>query len=53
LIVKIIIIFLAVMAVLAMLGRLRFPGRSELPWRKCHRCGRHLFGSGSCNCGKS
>ena len=51
-IVKIIFFFLAFMAVLAMFGRLRFPGQKMLSNRKCPRCGRFRIGKGPCDCGK-
>ena len=51
-IVKIVFIFLAVMAVLAMFGRLRFPGQKALSDRKCPRCGKYRIGKGPCSCGK-
>lgn len=51
-IVKIVILFLAAMAVLAMLGRLRIPGARQLSSRKCKVCGRYRIGKGPCPCGK-
>jgi len=47
------VIFLAVMAGLAMFGKLRLPGlhrrRAALPG-KCRRCGRPRIGKGPCPC---
>ncbi|TDS89818.1 hypothetical protein CLV87_3870 [Pelagimonas phthalicica] len=50
--VKIVSIFLVFMAVLAMFGRLRFPGQARLKSAKCPRCGRYKIGRGPCDCGK-
>jgi len=51
-IVKIVALFLAFMAVLAMFGRLRFPGQKHLANRKCKGCGRYRIGKGPCACGR-
>lgn len=51
-IIKIVSLFLILMAVLAMFGRLRFPGMKRLSSRKCPGCGRYRIGSGPCACGK-
>jgi hypothetical protein len=48
--VKTIIIFLAVMALIAMLGRFRLPKR-RAPF--CSACGRPLIGRAPCPCGKA
>jgi len=48
--VKGIILFLAVMAVLAMFGRLRFPGRRRQASLTCPTCGRPRIGKGPCPC---
>lgn len=48
---KIIAIFLVVMAVLAIFGRLRFPGQDKLASVKCPRCQRYRIGKGPCQCG--
>ena len=40
------------MAVLAMFGRLRFPGQKRLAEAKCKRCGRYRIGKGPCDCEK-
>ena len=59
--VKIVTFFLIGMAVLAMFGRLRFPGlpdrrktSDKKPGkpRKCKACGSFIIGSGPCRCGK-
>lgn len=49
---KIILIFLAFMGVLAIFGRLRFPGQKRLAQAKCRACGRYRIGKGPCACGK-
>lgn len=49
-IIKIIFLFLAGMAVLAMFGRLRFPGQDKLASAKCSNCGRYRIGKGPCPC---
>jgi len=51
-IVKVVILFLVFMAVLAMFGRLRFPGQKRLDAGRCPRCGRFRLGKGPCSCGK-
>ena len=48
---KIVALFLVVMMVLAMFGRLRFPGQAKLQNMKCRKCGRYRIGSGPCFCG--
>ena len=50
-IVKIVTLFLIFIAVLAMLGRLRYPGRAR---RKaaCARCGAPRVERGPCPCGR-
>jgi hypothetical protein len=50
--VKIITLFLVFMAVLALFGRLRFPGQTRLASAKCPRCGRFRIGKGPCPCSK-
>ena len=52
-IVKIVFLFLIAMGVLAMFGRLRFPGQNRLQSMKCPRCGRYRIGKGPCSCGKA
>ena len=60
-ILKIVSLFLVVILVLGLLGKLRVP-RGWLPGqkdqtklgrpRKCRRCGRFLIGDGDCDCGR-
>ena len=49
-IVKVVFLFLIFMAVLAMFGRLRFPGQQRLADAKCRDCGRFRIGKGPCPC---
>lgn len=51
-IVKIVILFLVFMAVLAMFGKLRFPGQQKLASARCPSCGRFRIGKGPCACRK-
>ena len=51
--VKIVTFFLIGIAVLAMFGKLRFPGQKKLENVKCPKCGRYRIGRGSCSCGHS
>lgn len=51
-ILKVMMLFLAFMAVLAMFGRLRFPGQQKLSSLRCKGCGRYRIGKGPCDCGK-
>lgn len=51
-IVKIVILFLVFMGVMAMFGKLRFPGQQKLASARCPRCGRFRLGKGPCACGK-
>ncbi|MEP2530048.1 hypothetical protein [Shimia sp.] len=51
-IVKIVSLFLVGMAVLAMFGKLRFPGQQRLQSAKCASCGRYRIGKGACPCKK-
>jgi hypothetical protein len=51
-IIKIVILFLVFMGVMAMFGRLRFPGQTQLESRRCPKCGRFRLGKGPCDCGK-
>lgn len=51
--VKIVVLFLIGMAVLAMFGRLRLPGRGKRAQKRpasCPRCGRYIIGKGPCDC---
>ncbi|MCZ7677099.1 MAG: hypothetical protein M5U35_16255 [Roseovarius sp.] len=50
-IVKIVTLFLVFMVVLAMFGRLRFPGQKRLDAARCPRCGRFRLGRSRCACG--
>ena len=49
--VKVVTFFLIGMIVLAMFGRLRFPGQKRLESAKCKSCGRYRIGKGPCKCG--
>jgi len=51
-IVKIVILFLIFMGVMAMFGKLRFPGQERLASARCPKCGRFRIGKGPCSCGK-
>lgn len=50
-ILKIVLLFLVAMAVLAMFGRLRFPGQKQLNNARCPKCNRFRIGKGPCSCG--
>ena len=50
---KIVSLFLVVMAVLAMFGKLRLPGAKRLASHRCPSCGRFRIGKGACPCGKA
>lgn len=50
-IVKIVTLFLVAMAVLAMFGKLRFPGQQRLTSARCPKCRRFRIGKGPCACG--
>ena len=57
--VKIVLLFLAAMALVAMIGNLMFPGaarrmvRRQLPGAKmCPRCGKPQIGRAPCSCRK-
>ena len=51
--IKVVVFFLVGMAVLAMFGRLRFPGQRRLQAAKCADCGRFRLGRRApCPCGK-
>ena len=47
--VKVITLFLVFMIVLAMFGKLRFPGQKRIQAMKCPKCGRYRIGK-SCGC---
>lgn len=48
---KVMALFLAGMVVLAMFGKLRYPGQKRLQALKCKGCGRYRIGRGPCSCG--
>ena len=48
---KIVVIFLIAMCVLAVFGKLRFPGQARLARAQCKDCGRYRIGKGPCACG--
>ncbi|SEW39910.1 hypothetical protein SAMN04488515_2645 [Cognatiyoonia koreensis] len=48
--IKIISLFFAFIAVLAIFGKFRFPGQDRLAAAKCKRCGRYRIGNGPCRC---
>ena len=51
---RVILLFLVVIAALAMFGRLRLPlpkRRDRLEARKCSKCGTYRIGKGACRCG--
>ena len=49
---KIVSLFLVGMAVLAMFGKIKFPGQARLAAAKCKNCGRYRIGKGPCPCRK-
>ena len=51
-IVKIVVLFLVAMGVLAMFGKLKYPGQKRLNAARCPGCGRIRIGKGPCACGK-
>lgn len=51
--IKVVLLFLVLMAVLAIFGRLRLPGITRKDPRKCRSCGRFLIGKGPCDCRKT
>lgn len=52
-IIKIATLFLVVMAVLAMFGRIRMPNLGRIKSaKKCKACGRPKIGKDPCPCGK-
>jgi hypothetical protein len=48
---KIVTLFLIVIAVLAILGKLHWIGGPRLASAKCRACGRYRIGKGPCACG--
>ena len=58
-ILKVVVLFLVAMGVMAMFGKLHFPGigpgkgrQARLSTKKCPRCGAYRIGKGPCNCGQ-
>ncbi|MEM9577498.1 MAG: hypothetical protein AAF999_10850 [Pseudomonadota bacterium] len=49
---KIVTLFLVVIAVLAMFGKMHWLGGKRLASAKCRSCGRYRIGRGPCACGK-
>ncbi|ALI55305.1 hypothetical protein [Celeribacter marinus] len=49
---KIISVFMIFIAVLALFGRVRFPGQTKLASMTCPKCGRYVIGKGPCACKK-
>ena len=49
---KVISLFLVFMMVLAIFGRVKFPGQQRLKAMKCPNCGRYKIGKGACACKK-
>jgi hypothetical protein len=56
-IVKVIILFLALMVIVALIGRALFPSalpgvmRKRAGTPRCGKCGRYLIGTKTCDCG--
>ncbi len=57
--IRIALLFLIVMALIGLLGKLRMPkigrrkpGNAIEPARKCPKCGTYLIGDAECDCGK-
>ena len=51
-ILKIVTLFLVVIGVLAMFGKMHWLGGRKLASAKCKRCGRYRIGRGPCACGE-
>jgi hypothetical protein len=51
-ILKVVVLFLISIGVLAMFGKLRFPGQKQLAAARCKSCRKFNLGSGPCACGK-
>jgi len=49
-VVKAVSLFLIGILILAMFGKLRFPGQKRLQAAKCKSCGRYRIGKAGCNC---
>ncbi len=50
--IKAVFLLLAFMMVLAIFGRLRYPGHKKVAALKCPRCGRYRIGKSACDCEK-
>jgi hypothetical protein len=50
-ILKVVVLFLVGMGVLAMFGKLKFPGQKRLQSARCPSCRRYRIGRGPCACG--
>ncbi|MEM6304597.1 MAG: hypothetical protein AAF744_07755 [Pseudomonadota bacterium] len=48
---KIVLLFLAVVAVLGIFGKMHWIGGKRLKQAKCGQCGRYRIGKGPCKCG--
>jgi len=49
-VIKVVVLFLVAMGVMAMFGKLRYPGQSRIAAMKCPRCGKFLIGKSTCEC---
>jgi hypothetical protein len=47
---KVVVLFLVVIAGLAMFGKLRLPGQKHIDSKRCPSCGRFKIGRGKCAC---
>jgi hypothetical protein len=50
-ILKTVVLFLVGMGVLAMFGKIKFPGQKRLEAARCPSCKRYRIGRGPCSCG--
>jgi len=50
--IKVVSLFLIGILVMAMFGKLKFPGQKRLEAAKCEKCGRYRFGSKPCDCNR-
>jgi hypothetical protein len=48
--IKVVTFFLIGMVILAIFGKLRFPGKKRLSALKCPDCGRYRLGRADCDC---
>ncbi len=48
--IKIVFLFLIGILVLAMFGRLSYPGKTRIDAMKCPKCGRYKLGKRTCDC---